>query len=180
MQRMSTSLFTRVWPFLVATTVAPLAHAIPDFPPEVMKVFEMPCEPACTLCHDSLKGGEGTVVQLFGKFYYDLQLLDTDNLASIQDVRVNAERFSSDCPDAPTTATGYDADCDGLSDVEELAAGSNPNETDPDASICIEGVEYGCVGSVAPRAARVSGEGGALLFATLFGLSVFVRRRRRA
>ena len=70
--------------------------------------------PACTLCHETESGGFGTVTTPFGKSMMARGLV-AQNLASL-DTALDA-----------LAAEHTDSDGDGVPDIGELQAGSDPN-----------------------------------------------------
>jgi hypothetical protein len=100
--------------FLLASSAA---LASDPFPGVIATTLSLSKAPACTLCHASDAGGKGTVVQPFGRkmMGYGLMSGDTQNLVSI----LNKMRDTHD-----------DTDQDGVSDIDELKAGTDPNIND--------------------------------------------------
>ena len=132
-----------------------------DFPEELQSAADMPCRPACTLCHADPSGGTGTVVEPFGRA-----------------MRLRGLRGKHASTIAPALAVlesdGADSDGDGMGDVAELAAGQNPN-VEGDDSLC--GPTYGCF-RVEPRGSL---EHDALVgFFTLGVLGLLWARRARS
>lgn len=130
--------------------------ASPTFPPEIDAHLSLGYEPACTLCHDSLAGGFGTVVQPFGQKMQARGLVAGD-LGSLRGALDDLE------------SEGSDVDGDGVADIQELRDGTDPNSSGGLA----EPPEYGCIGNIAPT--RSSWPGAAAVLAAI----AFVSRRRR-
>jgi hypothetical protein len=107
-----------------------LAHALSNFPGEVNASLGMECLPTCLLCHVSPAGGSGTATQPFAVSLIAEGLVISD--ASSVGVALSAVQ-----------AQGADADIDGdgQNDVDQVAAGENPN---PD------GTDFCPVGGDAP------------------------------
>jgi len=130
-------------------------HATATYPAEVASFVGMPCTPICTLCHASAAGG-GVAGQPFavaaksrGLIPNDTQSLD-DALTTMQD-------------------DGVDSDGDGVSDVDELIAGDNPNGG---TAFCAGEIPtYGCVSTV-----PFAPSGLALLSALALGAAATRRR----
>jgi hypothetical protein len=134
------------------------AWAISNFPPMLEESLGMPCQPQCTVCHETNVGGSGTVTQPFGIAMMGAGLLTSD-LTSL------------DAAVAELEAAGTDSDGDGEPDVAELTAGTDPNVAD--AAMCegaVEAPTYGCL-SVTGGA----GAAGGVLLAV--GAMVAARRR---
>ena len=117
---------------------------------KTLNAADMPCVPPCTICHRDTMGGRGTVIKPFGlsMIANGLAFQDTDALARAL---------------AASKANGVDSDGDGVSDVDELSAGHDPNVSGA-APLCTSTPRYGCGASIAP--AR-PGAAGAFLFALL-------------
>lgn len=120
--------------------------------------------PPCVVCHETNGGGDGTVTRDFGQAMMSRGLTG----GSAHDLLNSAlDRM---------TADAVDSDGDGTIDVDELAAGSDPNPGG--VAFCDQlSPVYGCVGvqaSVVPLGAEPAAAGAALLA----GLLVAARRRR--
>lgn len=97
------------------TWMVTAAFASSVYPGAVEQELGMPCTPTCLLCHESLAGGSGTVVQEFGMAMRDRGLTGGSNT----DALVAAL--------GAMAADGVDSDGDGTIDIDELIAGDNPN-----------------------------------------------------
>jgi len=139
----------------------------PGYPATIASELELPCEPACTLCHTRATGGFATVNTPFGltvRMDEGLTCCDASLLPGVlAELRQNET----------------DSDGDGASDTEELEALTSPN-TEGDVDLACEAAadDSGCsvraaVG--APRSGRA-----ALLVAAVFVVVAAVRRRRFA
>lgn len=108
--------------------VSAVASGSPEFPEELQDAADMPCRPACTLCHADMTGGEDTVMQPFGRA-----------------MMLRGLRGGDDSLVGPAVAAlekdGVDSDGDGVGDVAELSDGRSPN-VEGDDSVC--GPTYGC------------------------------------
>jgi hypothetical protein len=91
-----------------------LAHGSSIYPPEVRAHLSLSYTPACTLCHETESGGFGTVTTPFGKSMMARGLV-AQNLGSL-DTALDA-----------LAAEHTDSDHDGVGDIDELKAGSDPN-----------------------------------------------------
>ena len=147
------ALLAAVFVFLFATP----ALASNSFPTAIDGHLSLGYEPVCTLCHQTLLGGSGTVVQPFGQKMRSRGLV-ANNLPSLNN--------ALDALDAE----GSDVDEDGIGDIQELRDG-----TDPNVGGSASGPEYGCIGNVAP--VRSAWAGAALMLAAL---SLIAARRRPA
>src|SRR5262249_60151873 len=90
------------------------AHGPSIYPPEVRAPLSLPDTPACTLGHETESGGFGTVTKPFGKSMQARGLV-AQNLGSL-DTALDA-----------LAAEHTDSDHDGVGDIDELKAGSDPN-----------------------------------------------------
>lgn len=100
---------------LVGASYPALTHASLLYPEEIEKRYGV--YPECTLCHDSNKGGEGTVREPFGRQVAD-HGASGDDIPSLLNAlaQMDAEGRASD------------ADQDGWGDVEELRQQTDPND----------------------------------------------------
>jgi hypothetical protein len=98
----------------LAVLAGGLAHGSSIYPPEVRAHLSLGYTPACTLCHNTPSGGFGTVTTPFGKSMMARGLV-AQNLSSL-DTALDA-----------LAAEHTDSDGDGVSDIDELKAGSDPN-----------------------------------------------------
>lgn len=141
--------------FLLTCAFAGTAAASPSFPPEMDAHLSLGYEPVCTICHQTLTGGLGTVVQPFGVKMQSRGLV----AANLETLRTALNALE---------AEGSDVDEDGIGDIQELRDGTDPNSSgafeDPP--------EYGCLGNVAPVRSRWPG---AML--VIAALAILVRRR---
>ena len=101
-----------------ALAVPATAFASPAYSPTLGRVFELPCDPSCLVCHTKREGGFASANTKLGitlRRKFDLQCCDTRSLETIL---------------ASLEATALDSDGDGVSDAEELRAMSDPNLPD--------------------------------------------------
>jgi hypothetical protein len=91
------------------------ALASPSYPLDVQDAVGMDCAPQCVLCHDSNVGGAGTVTAAFG-----VAMMDAGLAGGAQADLVAPALDTLD-------ADGADSDGDGVVDLDELAAGDDPN-----------------------------------------------------
>ena len=100
---------------LAATVLASgLAHASSSFPPEIRSHLGLSYTPDCSLCHANGQTGFGTVTTPFGTSMRSRGLV-AQNLSSL-DTALDA-----------LAAEQKDSDGDGVGDIDELKAGSDPN-----------------------------------------------------
>ena len=98
----------------IAVLAGGLAHGSYIYPPEVRSHLSLSYTPACTLCHQSESGGFGTVTTPFGKSMMARGLV-AQNIASL-DTALDA-----------LAAEHTDSDHDGVPDIDELKAQTDPN-----------------------------------------------------
>ena len=141
------------------------AHS--TFPTLIQTDLDMPCLPACTICHKDNLGGFGSVTMAFGKSAQLAGLNFSD--ASLRPTLDKMER------------AGTDSDGDGIGDIVELRAGQDPNGTVDLCSQAALAARYGCGAHIAKSA--VPGEDsaaflGALLTALILGAGLYRASRR--
>jgi hypothetical protein len=138
--------------FLASLLVPANAFALGSFPGQIKNHLGLSAAPQCNLCHGSISGG-GPVVTPLGQ-----AMLAAGLTMSGGSTLTNAlDKLAAD---------GTDSDGDGVSDIDELTAGTNAN---PDKTP----IEYGCGGQIATHAPWGWGPSvaGALVF-------IFVLTRR--
>jgi hypothetical protein len=143
--------------------VALPASAEPEFPGAIQEAANIPCTPTCLLCHKTIPGNKDNWTQPFGLAVRTNGLVP-GHPESIQTVVDNLRTKM------------VDTDGDGKLDVDELAAGTDPNKSDPHAELC--GAVYGCGARVA--AAPLPPRTTALWWFTvpaLLGLLITLRRQ---
>lgn len=151
-------------PLGLAVVAALLFAAAPaaaqgDFPALMRNHLNLDYAPPCSVCHAKGNTGSGTVVTPFGW-------------------SMRAHGLEADAPDSVGTALDalaaakVDSDGDGISDVDELVAGTDPNVAGRVPLPNGEQTGYGCGGTAPNPNAR--GEGS---FAPLAVVMFFVMRR---
>ena len=142
------------------------SHAHSTFPSLIQSELNMPCTPACTICHRDNLGGFGTVTEPFGK------AMQADGLFFVEATLAPA---LSKLEQADT-----DSDGDGVGDVAELREGRDPNGTLDLCSQAALAARYGCGAHIAPSPSPDSGAPLSVLFVSLVLGAGLQRGTRRA
>ncbi len=119
------------------------AGATSDLPRDIQRDLGLHYLPPCSLCHDRGKTGPGTVITPFGWSMRGagLKPRDATSLANAL---------------ATLRANGTDSDGDGIPDVQELVAGTDPNSAASVPEVQPE-PGYGCGGQPpVPRGASAT------------------------
>jgi len=153
-------------PFVVPFVLlaASPARATPNFPPAIQQHLGLAAPPPCRTCHvTGEQGGKGTVNTLFGAKMRSRGLVEFDE-ASLR-TALDALR-----------AEGSDVDQDGVSDIQELIAGTDPNNPPGGDS---ETPSYGCGARVS--ATRTLPDAPVLWATSVLAIAaIWIRRRGRA
>lgn len=95
---------------------AATAHALSNFPGLVSDHLAMECNPSCTLCHTTPAGGAGTATQPFAEALFAEGLVSSDSAT-----------LTAALDAVQAAGATYDANADGVNDVDELTVGEDPN-----------------------------------------------------
>jgi hypothetical protein len=151
------------WWFALA--VPATAFASPAYSPTLRRVFELPCDPSCLVCHTKPEGGFASANTKLGitlRREFDLQCCDTRSLETSL---------------AALETTAVDSDGDGASDAQELRAMTDPNLPDE------AGVELACEPAQSADGCAVRSRAGSSVAGWLGGLlacaALVLRARRR-
>ena len=135
--------------FAVAVAAPLTAGATPDFPAAIGRDLKLSTPPDCTICHATNEGGAGTVVKPFGKYLVSRGLVPFDESSLAGSL-------------AAAQGEHHDSDGDGISDIDALQRGLDPNGA-PSAALRVEDPSFGC--------SSTGGEAGnTLLLALVVGL----------
>lgn len=150
----------RVAPFFTAAALVLLtggsAFATANFPAATRTHLSLTYDPQCALCHTNGITGKGTVTTPFGKSMMARGLVASDETA----LNSALDKMVTD---------KVDSDGDGVTDIDELKAGTDPNTK---AGETATAAGYGCNAT--------AGDPSALGAGLLVGLGLLVSRRRRA
>ncbi len=136
---------------VLSVSLPRMAYATPEFPGVIERELRLAEEPPCTICHVGTPA-RGTVQTPFGKYLRSRGLLARNDSSLINALKAaEGER--------------QDSNGNGITDIDELKAGRNPNGDEP---------EFGCVGRIAPRSSYAPG------VAALLVMALLSRRRRKS
>jgi MYXO-CTERM domain-containing protein len=141
----------------LALTAPALAWATPDFPAAIARDLQLSAPPPCTICHATDAGGSGTVVKPFGKYLVSRGLVPFDEASLARAL-------------AAAAGENHDSDGDGISDIEVLRRGLDPNGSAAGAS-SLEDPTFGC--------STGRGGGSTWFLVLLVGLGLAAARARR-
>ncbi len=153
--------------FALTLLEAGAAYAHDTYPSSLASELPMPCVPQCTICHKDNLGGFGTINKAFGK------AMQADGLSYLP--------FTLDTAIAKMKTAPVDSDGDGVTDLDELMAGTDPNDASA-VDLCGQtAAKYGCGAHIATIPERDgSAPIAALLTAVVLGAAAHrsVRRKR--
>ena len=118
----------RVLLLAIALTAPAAARATGNFPKAIARDLQLSSPPHCTICHATNHGGAGTVVKPFGKYLVSRGL-----------VALNEESLAGAL--AAAAAERHDTDGDGITDIDALKQGLDPNGG---SSNGLDAPSYGC------------------------------------
>jgi hypothetical protein len=143
-----------------ALTWSGAASASDSFPEALVEAAEMgDCTPGCSVCHRDNNGGPGTAIKKFA------------SAMVVEGLRQKQPETVKPAVEALRTKNS-DVDDDMKFDIDELAAGQDPNVPTP-LSVCLPTYGFGCA------VTRVSPPGLDLALLGSAALLVFMRRRSR-
>jgi hypothetical protein len=145
----------------LALTAPFAAQATPDFPAAIARDLQLSAPPPCTICHATNEGGAGTVVKPFGKYMVSRGLVPFDE-SSLAGALAAAE------------GEHHDSDGDGISDIDALRRGLDPNGSSSRAPR-VEDPQFGCEAS-----GRAGGAWAVLVAIAWLLLPTQAGRRRRS
>jgi len=142
---------------LGAVSITRRSDATPSFPTVVQQFVQSQSSPSCTICHDNPNGGLGTVTRPFGEYLRSRGLVELDE-ASLRNALTAAQ------------AEGHDSNGDGVTDIEALREGLDPNGNIASSSP----PAYGC--SVEHRPQRKQ-TGALAILVGFVAMGVYFRKR---
>jgi hypothetical protein len=166
---------------LGAGLFAPGAAASPIYPGELQDALDLGCAPPCTVCHQTIEGGYGTIRPgSFGAAMLSqggLVAGDPERLRCALSLLAPECEETPACADPGRTCADVDSDGDGTNDVQELRDLTDPNNESGD-TFC--GPRYGCGARIAGRAGSCRDDPAAAHLVALLVALGLVRRRMSA
>jgi hypothetical protein len=108
----------RIGPGLGAFLLALPALGSPNYAPEIQARLSLGAPPSCTICHATELGGDNTVNKPFGVSIQRLGAAGDNDLGALRRALSSADEEATD------------SDGDGVTDLDELRDGSDPNRVD--------------------------------------------------
>jgi hypothetical protein len=148
---------------LAVLLIALPVQAEPDFPAAIQTAGSTPCNPPCTLCHTSSPGTRLTATKPFAITLIKNGLIPThpESIATA----VTSLRSKQ-----------VDTDGDGVLDVDELAAGTDPSNPTVGVEFC--GPLYGCAGGHIAKVPPRRSDRAPWVLASALALLLLSRMRR--
>ena len=156
--------FSCALPVLLGCLLSSSAFASPTYPQGIRSYLQLTDAPDCTLCHRDNFGGTGTVIRPFGRTLVDhFQLTGNNNVTLLKAALAGDD------------AQNLDSDGDGVTDIDELRMGTDPNvgASGLEAGPSVPLPETGCALAVRNPV------GGATLLVVMFAALGFFARRSR-
>src|SRR5690348_1973511 len=130
------SVMRRAIPWMAACSallLPSMAHAVERFPPAIARALQLSYEPPCSLCHLKANTDVVTVGTPFGLSMRARGMTS----GNVNDMTAALDALKAD---------GVDDDGDGVNDVDEIIAGTDPNT--PASSALRDRIDpsYGCGG----------------------------------
>ena len=139
---------------LLGSFYAAHSGASASYPLVIKAKYGLAVAPECTVCHRDTVGGLGTVTRPFGLALISHYQLAPANVGSLEAALAGDE------------AEHLDSDADGVPDIDELRAGTNPNvgASGAEAAPNVPLPETGCA-----LGARSGGQAGVMIVGLLLG-----------